>query len=452
MSRHRPGKHHKSALYTTVLISVISFGLLAGLIVGIHNGLIPDAWLDEGYVMTPDNGGALPSGLPSPIEKAQLWGVDVAEYQHPGTPPAPIAWGQVYQSGARFAFVQVSDGTNNNPNYSKDAKAAASARLVVMAYIYAEPQQNPNGADEAMFAVDHMGYGSQQAKAMRLAVDLESSCDKNPQRMVRWIKAFGNEVKQLTGELPIIYTYPNWWDTCTDNSTAFSKYPLWISNFRSSYPPEVPAGLAPTWGFWQWVTGDVDGIVKKPGVDIDVFNPETVMLIDPSSERGEAGAAVRPLQVNSLNRIASDGGMLTFSSAEGLPPGLTIKSDGLITGKPTTDGTYTVTVTATNHYGGSGTATFSWTIVGRVKPNTLPKPSNTPSTSPPASTPPATPTPPDSPLATPTPTGIPFPWPTLPDSSSATPTPTPTLTPTQTPTSSISPTSQPTALPTPGNL
>ena len=59
---------------------------------------------------------------------------------------------------------------------------------------------------------------------------------------------------------------------------------------------------------------------------------------------------------------SASGQTLTYSAA-GLPPGLSISSStGLISGTPTTAGTSTVTVTATDGTGASGSATFTWTI------------------------------------------------------------------------------------------
>ena len=49
--------------------------------------------------------------------------------------------------------------------------------------------------------------------------------------------------------------------------------------------------------------------------------------------------------------------------ASGLPPGITIASNGTISGSGSTLGTYTVTVTATDSAGVSGTATFVWSVV-----------------------------------------------------------------------------------------
>jgi GH25 family lysozyme M1 (1,4-beta-N-acetylmuramidase) len=50
-------------------------------------------------------------------------------------------------------------------------------------------------------------------------------------------------------------------------------------------------------------------------------------------------------------------------SATGLPKGVSISAAGLITGSPTSSGTFTVTVTAADALGGSGTASFTWTVI-----------------------------------------------------------------------------------------
>jgi len=50
-------------------------------------------------------------------------------------------------------------------------------------------------------------------------------------------------------------------------------------------------------------------------------------------------------------------------TATGLPPGTSIAANGTISGSGSTLGTYTVTVTATDSAGVSGTATFVWSVV-----------------------------------------------------------------------------------------
>jgi Zn-dependent metalloprotease len=68
-------------------------------------------------------------------------------------------------------------------------------------------------------------------------------------------------------------------------------------------------------------------------------------------------AASLQIQASSTN-----GGALTYS-ATGLPAGLSISSStGLISGTPTATGTSSVTVTAKDSTGATGSATFSWTV------------------------------------------------------------------------------------------
>ncbi len=84
----------------------------------------------------------------------------------------------------------------------------------------------------------------------------------------------------------------------------------------------------------------------------------TVTVTNPGSQTGTVGTA------KSLQISASDSGGATLTySATGLPTGLSINaSSGLISGTPSTAGTYSVTVTAKDSTGASGSATFTWTI------------------------------------------------------------------------------------------
>jgi hypothetical protein len=65
--------------------------------------------------------------------------------------------------------------------------------------------------------------------------------------------------------------------------------------------------------------------------------------------------------VNVQVRASGGTGALTYK-ADGLPFGLTIGSNGVITGKAWQVGTFTVKVTATDTAGKSGSATFTWTV------------------------------------------------------------------------------------------
>lgn len=77
------------------------------------------------------------------------------------------------------------------------------------------------------------------------------------------------------------------------------------------------------------------------------------------------GSKSSPVNTAASLQLAASGGTAPYTwSASGLPAGLSISTSGLISGTPTTTGTYTVQATATDSTGKTGTATFTWTITG----------------------------------------------------------------------------------------
>jgi Putative Ig domain/Fibronectin type III domain len=105
---------------------------------------------------------------------------------------------------------------------------------------------------------------------------------------------------------------------------------------------------------WDGPTGlgTPNGSAAFTGVNI-------ISVTNPGSQTSTAGS---PL---SLQIQASDtgSGATRSYSATGLPPGLVISSGtGLISGTPSTAGSYTVTVTATDGTSASGSTTFTWVI------------------------------------------------------------------------------------------
>ena len=85
----------------------------------------------------------------------------------------------------------------------------------------------------------------------------------------------------------------------------------------------------------------------------------TVTVGNPGTQTSTVGTAAS-LQVGATD--SASGQTLTYS-ATGLPAGLSINSStGLISGTPTTAGTSSVTVTAKDTTGATGTASFSWAV------------------------------------------------------------------------------------------
>jgi subtilase family serine protease len=95
----------------------------------------------------------------------------------------------------------------------------------------------------------------------------------------------------------------------------------------------------------------------------------TVTVTNPGAQTSAAG---RPVGLP-IHATDSGGAPLAYT-ASGLPGGLTMNgANGVISGTPTSTGTFTVTVSAADQFTNSGRTTFSWTVVNPVGPPTLSK-------------------------------------------------------------------------------
>jgi lysozyme len=97
--------------------------------------------------------------------------------------------------------------------------------------------------------------------------------------MAQWLTILEEE----TGTLPIIYTYPGFWDQL--GSFGFTDHPLWIAHYTTAPQPIIPGGWK-SWVFWQYTDrGQLYGV---PGnLDINLF--ENLQL-------GDSGPKVEHLQ------------------------------------------------------------------------------------------------------------------------------------------------------------
>jgi hypothetical protein len=105
---------------------------------------------------------------------------------------------------------------------------------------------------------------------------------------------------------------------------------------------------------------DTTGASGSASFSWNVINTRpAVTVTNPGNQTSTVGTAVS-LQIQASDSVP--GQTLTYS-ATGLPAGLSINpSTGLISGTPTTTGTSSVTVTATDTTGAPGSASFSWTV------------------------------------------------------------------------------------------
>jgi hypothetical protein len=90
----------------------------------------------------------------------------------------------------------------------------------------------------------------------------------------------------------------------------------------------------------------------------------TVAVTNPGPQSDPSGSPIPALQIQAQD--SSPFATLTYG-ATGLPPGLSIGSaSGVVSGTPTTGGSYSPTVTVTDSSGYSGHTSFSWTITNTV--------------------------------------------------------------------------------------
>ena len=314
--------------------------------------------------------GPIRRGAAAAAAGTSVRGIDVAAFQHPHG--VRINWPAVAAAGYRFAAVKATEGNYYVNSWAiTDLTAAKKAGLYVTAYHFAIPNVS-GGAAQAAYAIRHSKYAS-GGHMLPLMLDIEydpyagidgtNECyGLSHARMTSWIAAFVTAVRNLTGQLPVIYTTAGWWAACTGRNKSFGADPMWVAAWGFAKPP-VPAGWA-AWTFWQYTaTGTVRGVDSPGNTDLSLFNAGQVGLISPGSQHTIAGTTVR-LQVNALDAVAKR--PLTYK-ATGLPTGLSVSNQGAITGAPVAAGTSRVTVSAKNSSGKNGTVQFTWQVSAAAK-------------------------------------------------------------------------------------
>ncbi|MEU4744696.1 S8 family serine peptidase [Actinosynnema sp. NPDC023658] len=151
-------------------------------------------------------------------------------------------------------------------------------------------------------------------------------------------------------------------DTATNTISGTSMASPHVAGAAALYLADNPTATPPTVNA-AIVAAATSDKITSPGTGspnkllfTGTATPGGPSVANPGNQSTTVGTAV------SLQLSASGGTAPYAFSATGLPPGLSISSSGLISGTPTTTGTYSVTVTATDSASRTGSTAFSWTV------------------------------------------------------------------------------------------
>ncbi|MBM9509354.1 glycoside hydrolase family 3 C-terminal domain-containing protein [Actinacidiphila acididurans] len=263
-------------------------------------------------------------------------GVDIGYrwYQQQNITPAfPFGFGLSY---TKFAFSNLNVGA-----FNANGKATVTATITNTGSVA--------GADVAQLYVG----------------DPAASADP-PEQLAGFQRVMLNPGQSATVTFPLtVHSLASW--SAADNQweAAAGTYSIKVGDASNSLPLSGSTSLA------QTLTGQVAAGASGAGVspantavsanvtaNSGVPGAETVGVVNPfgySSPKGKAASFA-------MQAVDSNASQTPTFTATGLPPGITIASNGTVSGTGSTPGTYTVTVTATDTAGVSGTATFVWTV------------------------------------------------------------------------------------------
>lgn len=188
-------------------------------------------------------------------------GIDVSKAQ------TTVAWPSVVGAGYVFAYIKATDGQDYvDPDFKVNWTGAAQAGLLRGAYHFFRAEDSPSV--QANFFWNTVNGMETGAGELPLVVDIEESMNQTNSIVLSNLTQFLQDLQQLSGRQPMIYTYSNFWNTL--GSAGFGSYPLWIAEYTTAPAPILPNGWT-TWNFWQdSENGQVPGITGN--VDLNVFN------------------------------------------------------------------------------------------------------------------------------------------------------------------------------------
>jgi beta-glucosidase len=297
--------------------------------------------------------GKLPVSFPASLSQVPAQ----TTAQWPGTPTGPI-----YSEGVDIGYrwYQSKNITPAFPfGFGLSYTSFSFSNLAVGAF-------SANGTATVTATVTNTGTKAGADVAQMYVGDPAASQDP-PEQLAGFQRVTLNPGQSATVTFPLtVHDLASWLPSANAWQAQAGTYSIKVGDASSSLPLAGSASLAHT------LTGQVAAGASGAGVSLantavsanvtansGVAGAETVGVVNPYGYSSPRGTAVSfPVQAVDSSTTQS----LTFT-ATGLPPGTTIAANGTISGTGTTLGTYTVTVTAKDSAGVTGTATFVWSVV-----------------------------------------------------------------------------------------
>jgi lysozyme len=217
----------------------------------------------------------------------RTFGIDVSHWE------GDIDW-QIVADIVNFAIMKATDGTSFvDPKYIINKQGCQDNLLSWGAYHFFHPGQDPIAQAQHFVSTVGSGcniyvcdvetttlqiiYGEEQLKSHRGQANLQKVADINtllgiadPNTIGDQVKLFLEEVASLTGETPVIYTSPGFWNANIGDVPWAQNYPLWVAHWTEDPEPILPEGWD-TWTLWQMTdSASIPGV--PGGVDGDWYN------------------------------------------------------------------------------------------------------------------------------------------------------------------------------------
>jgi beta-glucosidase len=225
---------------------------------------------------------------------------------------------------------------------------------------------NANGTATVTATITNTGSVAGADVAQLYVGDPAASQDP-PKQLKGFQRVTLNPGQSTTVSFPVtIHDLASWSPTANAWQAQAGTYSIAVGDASNNLPLTGSTSLAET------LTGQIAAGASGAGVSLantavsanvtpnsGVPGAETVGVVDPFGYSSPMGAAVS----FAVQAVDSNTAQTPTFTATGLPPGITIAPNGTISGSGSTLGAYTVTVTATDTKGVSGTATFVWSVV-----------------------------------------------------------------------------------------